>query len=68
MGIHGNGWDFVPWNLKNMAQRNAKYTAVAKKDGEENLEMGNTQKEKGLLWKWRRLTNYGINGTLRLTV
>ena len=32
-----------------MAQRNAKYTAVAKKDGEENLEMGNTQKEKGLL-------------------
>ena len=51
MGMHGNEWDFVPWNLKNMAQRNAKYTAVAKKGGEENLEMGKHPKGKGFALK-----------------
>ena len=28
MGIHGNGWDFFPWNLKLLAQRAAKYTSA----------------------------------------
>ena len=34
-----------------MAQRNAKYTAVAKKGGEENLEMGKHPKGKGFALK-----------------
>ena len=27
MGIHGNWWDFFPWNLKKLSERAAKITA-----------------------------------------
>ena len=29
MGIHGNGWDFFPWDVKKLLERAAKYTADA---------------------------------------